>query len=293
MKKEREKVEIIKKLFRKWYFWTAIIFITLSGALLIALWYVKSQPVSVIDTIDVSFGGYNHSGTAQLEGEYESKIKKTIRERKSANAAQYINDVTISLNKSKMLSNGQRILATVSTKIKDNPIKNEKREFIVKDLEEIPKIDNLEELLSSIDSRVRSNFSGNSAYSWDISRTMDVYFISGTIGDTNTGPDAEDKNSSVSPKAFSILAVYHFVGKGDISRDDDNYLIAGESNIEKDNNKINVNSIPESKHYWHIGDGSAQITAGFLEWYNMFASEQEVSDWLKTNYPTAEKINTV
>lgn len=261
------------------------------GGFFAVQFYKESQkPIDISRYIKIQAHGYNKSGTVELAGSYQKKIKQIIADKKSDQKQKYLNDVKITLDKNRNLSNGQKVVAHISTSIEDNPIQSGKKTLIVKGLSPIPKIINLDEVLSSLDSRVRSQFTVNSAYRWDITRLDNLYFISGSITDTNTNSEAESVQSPVPEKAFSLLSVYHFDGTGSVNSDDNGYVLAGNSNVTLDHKKLVLSSITEDKQYWHFGDGGTDLTVGFLNWIQTFATEQEVTDWLKTNYPAAIKL---
>lgn len=274
---------------KKWYIWLITILLVIGGSVSLYL-YKQSQPVDISKYISIKTRGYNKTGIAELSGPYEKQIKNIITDKKPDAKKKYLRDVTVSLNKTSGLSNGDKVTATVNTSIEDNPIKKSKKIFRVEKLSPIPKIKNLQEVLSNINSRVRLQFRGNQVYDWNVNRVKKTYFISGSMRATNTNAKTEKKDVPVSDKAFSILTLYHLKGNGEFTRGKEGYIVAGDSNISLENGEVKLSEITPAKHYWHVNQGTASLIVGFLDWIQTFGSEQEVLDWLQTNYPSAVEI---
>lgn len=97
--------------------------------------YVQAQPKSVIGDVKVDFSGYNHQGQAQLSGEYQQKINEIIAKKSSGlKTLAYEADTRVQLSQTSQLSNGEKIILSVRTSLKDNPIKSESKTVIVKNL---------------------------------------------------------------------------------------------------------------------------------------------------------------
>ncbi|MDR1605571.1 MAG: hypothetical protein LBS41_00525 [Streptococcaceae bacterium] len=278
-----EKLSVLKRLSKKtWIGLGALIVVLVVG--IASYVYVSKQPKDVTGAIKVTFSGYNNAGRATLSGNYEKEIEKIIAAKKPKEVNQYIKDVTVTLDKSQGLYNGQKVKVTVKTTREDSPIKSATKTIIVSGLDKTPKISNLAEVLDRLDSQVRA-FNVNS--SKPITRQQDIYFISGFIAETNTGSDAED-GKSVDDQAFSLIAAYKFnFDEGDA------IALFGYSNIEMVDGKVNLGTLSGDKSYSHLTPGfGKEIIREDYDTYRNFKTDQEVADWLKTAYPAAIKLKS-
>ncbi|MDR1605573.1 MAG: hypothetical protein LBS41_00535 [Streptococcaceae bacterium] len=193
--------------------------------------YVSKQPKDVTGAIKVTFSGYNNAGRATLSGNYEKEIEKIIAAKKPKEVNQYIKDVTVTLDKSQGLYNGQLVKVSVKTTLPDNPIKSATKTVKVSGLDKTPKISNLAEVLDRLDSTMRTI---NADYEAPIKRQANIYLINGSIADTNRWDKTSVDGQSADGNAFSLIASYDFTNV---------IALFGYSNVEMIDGKINLSSL--------------------------------------------------
>ncbi|MBK5076254.1 zinc ribbon domain-containing protein [Lactococcus lactis] len=151
---------IFRKLFEKnkKYFIIAGAVIALVIVVIGVFSFVNSRPKNIINEVKVDFSGYNKQGSATLSGNYKYVMESIIAKKvgysnsdvqavqkgndrvltadytKSRQVEKYIEDTTIGLNKESDLSNGDKLILSIKTSLKDNPIKTSKKTIKVSGL---------------------------------------------------------------------------------------------------------------------------------------------------------------
>ncbi|QDK70185.1 hypothetical protein [Lactococcus protaetiae] len=121
--------------------------------------FVNSRPKNIITNIDVKYSGYNKLGIAVLSENYKNEMEAIIAKKvgysssdvdavkkgnddvltanitKMAQLTKYLDDTVVKLSKDNNLSNGDKITLSVTTSLKDNPIKSAKKALTVSGLE--------------------------------------------------------------------------------------------------------------------------------------------------------------
>ncbi|MGY3713734.1 zinc-ribbon domain-containing protein [Lactococcus petauri] len=91
---------------------------------------VNSMQKSVIKDVKVEFSGYDHQGEARLSGNYDEKIADIMSKKTDMSPS----DISVNLDKTSGLSNGDKVTVTISSELKKSPVKSETKTFTVSGL---------------------------------------------------------------------------------------------------------------------------------------------------------------
>ena len=92
---------------------------------------INNMQKSVMSDVKVEFSGYNHQGKAVLSGNYDKKISDIMNKKRNMSAS----DISVELNKTSELSNGDKVTVKISSTLDKSPIKPETKTFTVSGLE--------------------------------------------------------------------------------------------------------------------------------------------------------------
>lgn len=123
---------------------------------------INNMQKSVMNDVKVVFSGYNHQGRASLSGNYRDKISDIMNKKKDMSAS----DISVSLNKSSGLSNGDKVTVRISSTLKKSPVKTETKTFTVSGLKKSTSY-TIDSLLKSVKFNGFNHY-GNVEYDKDI-----------------------------------------------------------------------------------------------------------------------------
>lgn len=127
-KDEKISVDLSKITKKQWIIGGGLVAIVLAVFSLLIL--ANGMQKSVMKDVKVEFSGYDHQGEAILSGNYNEEIDKIMA--KETNMSD--SDISVDLDKTSGLSNGDKVTVTISSKMKKSPIKSETKTFTVSGL---------------------------------------------------------------------------------------------------------------------------------------------------------------
>ncbi|ETD04264.1 hypothetical protein N568_0108750 [Lactococcus garvieae TRF1] len=129
-KKSDEKINIdLSKITKKQWMISGEI-AALILAIFVGYTIVNNMQKSVIKDVKVEFSGYNHQGEARLAGNYDEKIADIMSKKTDMGSS----DISVVLDKTSGLSNGDEVTVTISSELKKSPVKSETKTFTVSGL---------------------------------------------------------------------------------------------------------------------------------------------------------------
>ena len=128
---------------------------------------INNMQKSVMNDVKVEFSGYNHQGRARLSGNFQDKISDIMNKKKDMSAS----DISVDLNKSSGLSNGDKVTVRISSTLKKSPVKTETKTFTVSGLKKSTSY-TIDSLLKSVKFNGFNHY-GQVEYDEDIFSTTD------------------------------------------------------------------------------------------------------------------------
>lgn len=229
--------------------------------------FMSSRPKDIINEVKIEFSGYNKAGSATLSGNYQSVMKSIIAKKvgysnsdveavqkgneqvltadytKSRQVEKYIEDTTVRLNKESNLSNGDKLILSVKTSLKDNPIKSSKKTIKVSGLKK-SKIYTMEALMKKYPIKVTGyNHFGSLDYNhnfYELANSSD--------SDTTSNEVTELKNGDSVKLSLSGYIINGLLKKG--------YVLQGEKTTT-----IKVSDLLDSPKISNLNDLLNQLDA--------------------------------